>query len=180
MKGATAMAIQVPPTLKQGMKFRIVFVTDGTTDAIHADHQHYDDLVQAEAAAHGLDKNPQPVKWLALISSRDGTKATDRLPVDNVPIYLLSADQVATGKASLWDWPLLRPINQSPTTSGVTGMVWTGTRPGDDATSNPLGAVYHQECAACSIGPGMFGETLVTQPYEQFRLVAFSEVFTYG
>ena len=64
---------------------------------------YYDSLVQAEADAHGLGKNPQPVTWLALISSRDGTKATDRLPVDDVPIYLLSGDQVATGTSSLWD-----------------------------------------------------------------------------
>lgn len=178
-------SIVAPSTLKQGMQYRIVFVTDGTTDALHSDHEYYDGLVQAEAAAHGLDKNPRPVKWLALISSRDGTKATDRLPIDNVPIYLLSGDQVAMGTTSLWDpqqlgHRLLRPINQSPTTSGIAGQVWTGTRPGNNVSSNPLGAVYREECAAFTIGTDMFSLGFVTQPYEQMRLVAFSEVFSVG
>jgi hypothetical protein len=172
-------SIAAPSALKQGMKYRIVFVTDGTTDAIHSDHGYYDGLVQAEAAAHGLDKNPQPVKWLALISSRDGTKATDRLPIDNVPIYLLSGDQVTTGSTSVWAAykPLLRPINQSPTTSGITGDVWTGTRSGGNCDTNPLGAVYRQECAACDITNF---QSFVTQPNEQKRLVACSEVFSVG
>lgn len=175
-------SIAAPAALKSGMKYRIVFVTDGTTDAIHSDHQYYDGLVQAEAAAHGLDKNPQPVTWLALISSRDGTKATDRLPIDGVPIYNLSGDQVATGATSLWDEyrPLLRPIDQSATKSGITGNVWTGTRPGNDVSSNPLGAVYRQECAGFSIGRDMFNVGFVTQPNEQMHLVAFSEIFSVG
>jgi hypothetical protein len=178
-------SISAPSTLKQGMKYRIVFLTDGLTNAIQTDHGYYDGLVQAEAAAHGLDKNPQPVKWLALISSRDGTKATDRLPVDNVPIYLLSGDEVATGTTSLWDpsqygQRLLHPINQSPTAPGITGRVWTGTRPGNNVSSNPLGAAYHEECAAYEIGPDNFTVAFVTQPNEQMRLVAFSEVFSVG
>ena len=178
-------SLSAPRALKQGMKYRIVFVTDGTTDAIHADHGYYDGLVQAEANANGLGKNPQPVTWLALISSRDGTKATERLPVDGVPLYLLSGDEVATGTSSLWDpqnvgQRLLRPIDQSPTATGVTGQVWTGTRPGNNVTSNPLGAVYRQECAAFAIGPDMFCTGFVTQPNEQMRLVAFSEVFAVG
>jgi hypothetical protein len=150
-------SIIAPSALKQGMKFRIVFVTDGTTDAIHTDHGYYDGLVQTEAVANGLDKRlagTQPVTWLALISSRDGTKTTDRLPLDNVPLFLLSADQIATGSTSLWeDWkPLVRLINQSPTAKGITGEVWTGTRSGGDCVDNPLGGVYRQECAAYTIG----------------------------
>ena len=170
-------SIVAPSTLKQGMQYRIVFVTDGTTDALHHDHGYYDGLVQAEAAAAGLGKNPGPVKWLALISSRDGTKATDRLPIDNVPIYTLSANQVATGRDSLWNGSLLYPINQSPTKSGITGDLWTGTRDGGDCTSNPLGGVYRKECAGCDI---THFRSFVTQPNEQKRLVAFSEVFSVG
>ncbi len=75
---------------------------------------------------------------------------------------------------------LLHPIDQSPTASGVTGQVWTGTRPGNDVSSNPLGAVYRQECAAFAIGPDMFCLGFVTQPSERTRLVAFSEVFPVG
>jgi hypothetical protein len=175
-------SIVAPAGLTQGMKYRIVFVTDGTTNAIPSDHQHYDSFVQAEAAAHNLDKNPQPVKWLALISSRDGTKATDRLPIDGVPIYDLSANQIATGTGSLWDPQrlLLHPIDQSPTQSGITGSVWTGTRPGGDCDTEPLGAVYRQQCAFFEIGRYMFTLGQQTQPNEQMRLVAFSEVFSIG
>jgi len=144
-------SIVAPAALGQGMKYRIAFVTDGVTDALHSDHQYYDSFVQAEADAHGLGKNPGPVTWLALISSMDGTKATNRLPIDNVPIYLLSADPVATGRTSLWNGSLLHAIDQSPTTTGITGEVWTGTRAGGDV-SYPLGSTgYHVECAGFTI-----------------------------
>jgi hypothetical protein len=182
MKGTTVMgSIVAPAALGQGMKYRIAFVTDGVTDALHSDHQYYDSFVQAEADVHGLGKNPEPVTWLALISSMDGTKATNRLPVDNVPIYLLSADQVATGSTSLWNGSLLHAIDQSPTTTGITGEVWTGTR-ADGDVSYPLGSTgYHVQCAGFTIRlPDMFGAGFVTQPNVQKRLVAISEVFAVG
>ena len=174
-------SIVAPAALGQGMKYRIAFVTDGVTDALHSDHQYYDSFVQAEADAHGLGKNPAPVTWLALISSMDGTKATNRLPVDNVPIYLLSADPVATGRTSLWNGSLLHAIDQSPTTTGITGEVWTGTRAGGDV-SYPLGSTgFHVQCAGFTIRlPDMFSAGFVTQPNVQKRLVAVSEVFAVG
>jgi hypothetical protein len=175
----TIMAsIVAPAGLTRGLKYRIVFVTDGLTESISADHSFYDKIVQAEAAAAGLDKNPEPVTWLALISSRDGTKATDRLPVDDVPIYLLSAKQVTTGKSSIWTaGALLNPINQSPTRTGIIGNVWTGTRTGGDCVANPLGGVYHQENAANEIASF---QSFVTQPNETMRLIAFSQVFSFA
>ena len=166
------------------MKYRIVFVTDGTTEAVHADHGYYDGLVQAEADANGLGKNPQPVTWLALISSRDGTKATERLPVDGVPIYLLSGDQVATGTSSLWDpqsvgQRLLRPIDQSPTA--------LGDRPGSDRTHRKQ---CQQKPPGRRLSPGTRGlhhrarhvlhRLRDVAEAEQMRLVAFSQVSRSG
>lgn len=138
-------AIVAPAGLGQGFKYRIVFVTDGQTNALRPDHGYYDQIVQKEAAAAGLDKNlGVPVTWLALISSMDGTKLADRLPIDNVPLYTLSAVEVATGGNSILD-NLLKPINQSPTTSGITGEVWTGGR------DYPLGYQVHVQDGAINI-----------------------------
>ena len=139
--------------------------------------------MQAEAAAAGLNKNGStPVTWLALISSRDGTKATDRLPVDNVPIYTLSGNLVSSGNRIIWGdsgghGRPVHPINQSPTQSGITGNAWTGTRPGGDCVSEPLGAVYREQNAFTSIADFSSEQT---QPYETMRLFAFSEVITVG
>jgi len=33
-------SIAAPAGLGQGMKYRIAFVTDGVTDALHSDHQY--------------------------------------------------------------------------------------------------------------------------------------------
>jgi hypothetical protein len=162
-------SITAPAGLGKGLQYRIVFVTDGQTNALHADHGYYDQFIQAEAAKAGLDKNlGVPVSWLAMISSMDGTKLADRLPIDNVPLYTLSAVEVATGGSPILE-NLLNPINQSPTTSGITGAVWTG------GMGYPLGYQYHVQDGAIYIDNY---QQYCQMSYELMRLFAFSEIFT--
>ncbi len=103
-----------------------------------------------------------------MISSMDGTKLADRLPIDNVPLYTLSAVEVATGGSPILE-NLLNPINQSPTTSGITGAVWTG------GMGYPLGYQYHVQDGAIYIDNY---QQYCQMSYELMRLFAFSEVFT--
>jgi hypothetical protein len=164
-------SIAAPAGLAKGLQYRVVFVTDGQTNALHADHGYYDQIIQAEAAKAGLDNNlGVPVTWLAMISSMDGTKLADRLPIDNVPLYTLSAVNVATGSSPILE-NLLNPINQSPTASGITGQVWTG------GMGYPLGYQYHVQDGAIMI---VERTQYCQMSYEMMRLFAFSQVFTVG
>jgi hypothetical protein len=133
--GAHAAITTVPVGLPPGAPFRLVFVTDGTTTASSTDIGTYDAFVNNEAVAAGLDSyNGQPVTWQVIGSIDDeyptSIEARDRLLVsDNVPIFRLDGQRIATNGADLWDGDIENPINVSATGALVESdsIVWTGS-----------------------------------------------------
>jgi hypothetical protein len=137
--------IITPSRLQPGQQFRVVFVTTAQTSASSFDISSYDTIVQGEATAAGIGiYNNEPVTWGA-IGTTPAVSAVDRLPVDNVPIFLPDGTEVAPSGAALWNTAnvdLLSPINETATGSLTDPeFVWTGTGPagGRAWESNCLG-----------------------------------------
>jgi hypothetical protein len=115
--GQVKADIITPAGVMPGHQFRIVFVTDGLTPASSADLAgFYDPIVAGEAAAAGIATYlGSPVTWQT-IGSTKAINAVDRLPKDNVPIFLPDGNKVAASGTDLWSvTPLLDSIHEDAT-----------------------------------------------------------------
>jgi len=134
--GSVKADIITPAGLNAGDQFRIVFVTDGLTPASSADLAgFYDPIVTSEAAAAGISTYlGSPVTWQTIGSTKI-VNAVDRLPKDNVPIFLTDGTKVAASGTDLWSitpffGTLMHAIDEDAT--GVrppnSFATWTGTQ----------------------------------------------------
>ena len=139
---ATAVSL-IPAGLNPGDQFRLVFVTDSTTNAFSGDINYYNGIVDGEAdtatALLSASENPfGNITWYVIASTstvdaRDNTMTNDSVVDPSVPIFLINNanSPVALTNADLWDGDILNAINSSFTTDNrnATGLpaVWTGT-----------------------------------------------------
>lgn len=119
----------VPAGLSPGDKYHLVFVTDGTIDAMDSNIMVYNDFVQSEAELNpSLTGTDFGVEWNALVST-PGMNARDNAVVGaTTPVYLLDGTKLADGFNDFWDQSLLAPVDvdQYNTQVPVT-LVWTGS-----------------------------------------------------
>jgi PEP-CTERM motif len=122
----------IPPGLKPGDQFRLMFITSSTTQATSSSIAYYDAFVTNAATAAGLTSiDGQTVTWQAVASTPTvDANNTDRLPTTSkVPIYRLDGVEIASSGANLWaaaGYLLAAPdINEMGNIQ--SSYVWTGT-----------------------------------------------------
>jgi hypothetical protein len=131
----------VPPGLSPGTLYRLVFVTDTTTDATSNSIGFYNNLVTLEAdsvpalAALGAT-------W-TVIGSTEAVSAATNIGTTTSGIYRLDGNEVAPNTAALFNAVsvnLLNPVNIDSQGDQIDFNVWTGTNPnGTIATGSALG-----------------------------------------
>ena len=127
---AGPIAIQEPKGLLGGDKFRIIFVTPGTTNATSSDINTYDAFVNSQAG--GATYNGQLIHWSA-IGSTATVDARDHIGQTGSGVYMADGTQVAASARQApgglwWGEPLLaQPIQDLSGNQYTSGFVWTGT-----------------------------------------------------
>ena len=134
---AQAALVVVPTGLNPGDQYRLVFVTDGTRDALSTDINTYNSFVTNEANKPALNSalttagfNLGTITWkvigsTASVAARDNTGTNPSST--GVPIYLINGNRVANNNADLWDGSLQHPINLQPNDVISSNLVWTGS-----------------------------------------------------
>ena len=136
------LIVATPSGLNPGDQFRIVFLTNGATQATSSDIGYYNTFVNDNAIsqAGGGDNNvvygSTVLTWTAIASTFE-VSAISNIGSFGVPVYTASGTLITPSDtaAGLWSESLLAPINQFLTSPFFfnTG-VWTGTLP--DGSSN--------------------------------------------
>lgn len=155
--------ISTPPGLDPGDQFRIVFLTQGVTEATNPNISYYNTFVNNDASnqaggnGSSVVYNRTALTWSAIGSTYE-ISAIANIGSFGVPVYLASGTLVTPSDTSsgLWSESLLAPINQFLTGSGSFGTgVWTGTLPnGTSAGSFTLG-----NSGGMGVVPGMSDKT---------------------
>jgi len=124
---STATAnVFVPDGLNPGDEYHLVFVTDGTIDALSADISVYNDFVQAEAALNpSLTGTDMGVTYSAIVSTPT-VHARDNALIE-APVYLVDGTLLGSGFGQMWDGNVHSPINQTQSLTTIATAVWTGT-----------------------------------------------------
>jgi len=150
--GAAAQSIYRPLGLNPGDEYRLVFVTEGTRDALSTDIAVYNAFVTDEARASGSIVRGLTADWFAIASTADvdaiENTGTDPSPPGqtSVPIYLVDGQRrFADHYDNLWDGDSFGIVVGAPmlTQYGVAAskIVWTGTDwYGKAHGSRPLGS----------------------------------------
>ena len=141
----------------------MAFVTSQITTA-QLTIEQYNDFVQSYAPT--LPEEITDVEWKAIASTWevDARVNTGTDQSDNIPIYRLDGEMIASGSSDLWDGDLLNPILLDE--SGAEHYyqeVWTGTA--TDGTANTDGPVHANYLGIVSQDPywGAVGDrTLAT------------------
>jgi len=130
-----AAIVTVPFGIGPGDPYRLVFVTDGTRDAISANILDYNAFVTAEATAVP-ELNALGTIWTTIastpsIDARDNTGTNPFVDGIGVPIYGLNGIKIADSNNDLWSGDIDNPITRSPTDVTVSAQwVWTGSDAG--------------------------------------------------
>ena len=143
------LTIATPAGLSLGDQFRIVFLTQGVTQAINGDIGYYNTFVnddaisQAGGGSNNVVYGSTVLTWTAIASTNDVSAITN-IGSFGVPVYTASGTLITPSDtaAGLWSGSLVAPINQFLTSPFFfdTG-VWTGTlQNGSAAGSFTLGS----------------------------------------
>ena len=117
----------IPVGLNPGDTYHLVFVTDGTRDAMSINIEDYNDFVQAEAALNPAITGTDIGVQYHAIASTATVDARDNAPV-SAPVYRTDGTTlVATGFADMWDRTILESINLNQWSTTYSGHVWTGS-----------------------------------------------------
>ena len=142
------IVIATPPGLTPGDTFRIVFVTDATTDAQSSDINYYNTFVNndatAEAGGGSVTYNGIPLVFSA-IASTSSVDAITNIGQTGSPVFLAGGNRIADSDTSslsgLWSGALITPLNTDLLSRLQGNVVWTGTDPdGHGDVSYPLGS----------------------------------------
>ena len=136
-------ALLAPSDLNTGDKFHYIFVTSGTTDAYSTDISTYNAFVQATADGVGIGSDIGLTDWRALASTPTINAADNLAPLfndqDNVSIYNMGSDLVASSLMDLWANGSTNTILYEEDGTPNFGDVWTGTTP--DGNADPYTAL---------------------------------------
>lgn len=120
----TAIIIS-PPDLNPGDNYRLIFITDGSTNATSSDVATYNSFVAAEAAAitalNDLGTTWTAIASTATVDARDNTGTNPSST--GVAIYRLDGTRIADDNADFWDQEIEANINISPTMTTIGSNV---------------------------------------------------------
>jgi hypothetical protein len=141
--------ISTPPGLNPGDQFRIVFLTQGVTQATNSNIGYYNTFVNNDASnqaggnGSNVVYNRTALTWTAIASTYEAS-AISNIGSFGVPVYLASGTLVTPSDtlSGLWSGSLQAPINEFLTSPYFFATsVWTGTLPnGSSAGSFTLGS----------------------------------------
>jgi len=139
--------IQTPVGSTAGDEFRIVFVTDGTTNATSSDISSYDAFVNAQAG--GATYNGMTVNWQA-IGSTATVNAVDHIGSSTAGVYLASGTEVATSTTAdtggLWSGNSLEPDRPGPYGQHADGSYLDGNGEVRSFWAHKRGPSRQQSC----------------------------------
>lgn len=183
-QAAPQAALVAPPGLGAGDSYRLVFLTEGVTNATSSLFSAYDNLVQAEADAAGVGAS-EGLAWQAIVSTA-GINARDHTATDpsdaGVPIFRVDGVRIATGYADFWG-SHEDAINVEADGTSIASLpgdhfVWTGTRAsGLLSNGGELGnarPVFGNAQSATAL----WVETNLTSQSNSFRLYGISDPLT--
>ncbi len=177
-----------PADLVPGSRFRLLFVTSGTTNAKRLNISTYDDFVRQEAA-DGLAALRHFSEHFRVLASTESDAARDHTltlssPLDRgVPIYWVGGARVADDYRDFYDgsWGSNEPRDQNGDPLAVDIVVFTGTESdGSRADSEYLGQRSAQVRGGSPGDPGSEvsdGDVLLNSKNPN-HLYALSAVFT--
>jgi len=172
--------IVVPDGFNPDDKYHLVFVTDGSRDALSSDIADYNLFVNGQAAMNSaLTGTDMGVEWFA-IASTETTQARDNAVVGaGVPVYMLDGTtKVADGFGDKWDGTLDAQINLNQFPATISTSVWTGSTVSGGSppvgTGGPLGTSFPALGDAGNASDGWITSSSLTSTGE-FRLYALSE-----
>jgi hypothetical protein len=184
-----SITITTPAGLSPGDQFRIVFVTDGVTNATSSSIGTYDGVVNTDVSnAGGVFYNGQAVtNWLAIASTTSvnaidhiGSSATTQVYLVN---DLLVATSTTTAPGGLWSGGLSHAISAdllgaSPPATPIPNAVWTGTNTVGTSLA-PLGVPTKSEAGNSLQNDGGWILGHLLQPTQlPFHLYGISPVLT--
>jgi len=128
-----------PIGLSPGDKFRLVFVTSGSIDALSSNIGVYDKFVSDAAATAGLSIiYGASVQWSA-IGSTTSVYAKHRFLITDAQIFRLDGEKVSNDLSALWANDLAVPINIDEMGNARNARVYTGTS--NNSISFPTGVL---------------------------------------
>ena len=194
---ASAEIVIPPPDLNPGDQYRLVFITNGTRDALSADIADYNDFVNAQAVLVSVAGFPtsgwKAMASTATVAGRDNT-GTNPAGGAGYPIYRVDGVRIADDYADLWDGGRLAanlsvtqhgdlyPNTVPPCASFPYCLAWTGTSSigtsasplGGPASSAAAGDIFQED--EFNLGSWTLG--YFTTRTQSFPLYAISEVLT--
>jgi len=188
---SVSAALLPPAGLNPGDTYRLVFLTDGTTQAGSDFISTYNAFVQSQAAlAPAL--NALGTTWKAIgstfgpseTSSAYNSTGNNTGPGAAVPIFRLDGVKVANNNADLWDGTLQNAINVTPTGVSTATRVWSGTNPGGDyyywfpLSGKPFGPFDYALFGNPQLTTGWLGNNTHEQVVAQFPMYAISDLLT--
>jgi hypothetical protein len=132
----------VPPGLRMGDPYHLVFTTRDNRKALTVEISEYNDFVQAQAALNPSVTGTDTGVTYRAIASTDDVAARDNALV-SAPVYLvIDGTLLAKGFDDFWDGSLFKPINRDQfgtKESKNRPFVATGSNPDGSASDKPLG-----------------------------------------
>ena len=119
-----------PLELNPGDKYRLVFVTSTSRNAISTDIADYNDFVQAAADASSLSALGQTWKAIgstASVDARDNTNTNPFADGTGEPLYVVNGAKIAVNYLDLWDGSILNSLSTTELGNDMHAPVWTGT-----------------------------------------------------
>lgn len=172
MAPASATLVSAINALNTGDKYRVLFVTDGTTDATSSNINDYNAFVQGQAALSSLTSN---LTWSALASTTSIDAKVNILvgtPTDDGVTYFDTIGQVlATSSEDLFDASIAFPTgynqyaNAVGTTQVYTGSTALGVKAGAAlGSSNPQLGITTIATGGGWIAWGLLGNNTTLRP----------------
>lgn len=141
-----------PLELSHGDRFRLVFLTSTTRNAMSSDINDYHTFVQerAENGHHAIRSHSNAFRALVSTAGTDARTATQTTGLGGDPMYWLNGDKLAHSPADFYDgtWASVRTMDEvgrevriSSSSSLQQGHVFTGSN-ADGSTGNADGKYY--------------------------------------
>ncbi|GAA6153667.1 hypothetical protein [Pseudoteredinibacter isoporae] len=168
LRAAEAPEVMVPPGVKPGETFYIVFVTAANDIGTFSSVEELNRIANEEADSSSFKGTDDPnIEWKAMFSHSDGTVQTSNLFQDsNAPIFNLNGEKVADDVDDMFDGELDAPIAYEQSGYEVSSLVLTSFSANGDAVDGGLakaegncsvGLAGHKTSAWAMSGPSYCG-----------------------